>query len=86
MISGLDIYRSANVLPEAPRQGWSPERETLELAAAGAAQVLGVDHGVTKALAKASITMDKADLWQARLEVKTLRRDQREAIAEVGEG
>ncbi len=33
-----------------------PERETLELAAAGAAQVLGPDHGVTKALAKASIT------------------------------
>ncbi len=62
-----------------------PERETLELAAAGAAQVLGVDHGVTKALARASITMAKADLWQARLAVKTLRRDQREAIAEVGE-
>ncbi len=62
-----------------------PERETLELAAAGAAQVLGVDHGVTKALAKASITMDKADLWQARLAVKTLRRDQREAIAEATE-
>ncbi len=62
-----------------------PERATLELAAAGAAQVLGVDHGVTKALAKASITMDRVDLWHARLVVKTLRRDQREAIAEVGE-
>ncbi len=62
-----------------------PERETLELAAAGAVQVLGVDHGVTKALAKASITMAPADLWQARLAVKTLRRDQREAIAEAGE-
>ena len=34
------------------------------LAAAGAAQVLGVEHGVTKALAKASITMAKADLWR----------------------
>ncbi len=55
------------------------------LAAAGAAQVLGVDHGVTKALAKASITMAKADLWWARLAVKTLRRDQRAAIAEVAE-
>ncbi len=54
---------------------WRPERETLELATAGAAHVLGVDHGVTKALAKASITMDKADLWWARLAVKTLRRD-----------
>ncbi len=42
----------------------NPERETLLLAAAGAAQVLGEDHGVTKALAKASITMAKADLWR----------------------
>ncbi len=63
-----------------------PERETLELATADAAQVLGPDHGATKALARASITMAKADLWRARLVVKTLRRDQREAIAEVGEG
>ncbi len=39
-----------------------PERETLELATAGAAKVLGPDHGVTKALAKASITMAPADL------------------------
>jgi len=29
--------------------------------------------------------MDKVDLWQARLAVKTLRRDQREAIAAAGE-
>ncbi len=62
-----------------------PERDTLELAAAGAAQVLGPDHGVTKALAKAAITMAKADLWWARLAVKTLRRDQREAIAAATE-
>ncbi len=62
-----------------------PERDTLLLAATGAAQVLGVDHGVTKALAKASSTMDKADLWKARLAVKTLRRDQREAIAAAAE-
>ncbi len=46
-----------------------PERETLLLAAAGAAQVLGPDHGVTKALAKASITMAKADLWRASAEM-----------------
>ncbi len=63
-----------------------PERETLELATAGAARVLGPDHGVTKALAKASITMAEADLWRARLAVKTLRRDQREAIAAAAEG
>ncbi len=43
-----------------------PDQETLELATAGAAQVLGVDHSVTKALAKASITMAKVDLWRAR--------------------
>ncbi len=47
--------------------------------------MLGLDHGVTKALAKASITMDKADLWRARLAVKTLRLDQREAIAAAAE-
>ncbi len=62
-----------------------PERETLELATAGAAQVLGPDHGVTKALAKGAITMAPADLWNARLALKTLRKDQREAIAEAGE-
>ncbi len=54
-------------------------------APAGAAQVLGPDHGVTKALARASITMDKVDMWRARLAVKTLRRDQREAIAAATE-
>ncbi len=62
-----------------------PERATLELATAGAAQVLGPDHGVTKALAKAAVTMDRVALWHARLAVKTLRRDQRDAIAEVAE-
>ena len=48
--------------------------------------MLGADHGVTKALARVAITMAKADLWKARLAVKTLRRDQRETIAEAGEG
>ncbi len=47
--------------------------------------MLGHDHGVTKALAKASISMSPADLWNARLALRTLRRDQREAIAEVAE-
>ncbi len=60
-------------------------RETLELATAGAAKLLGPDHGVTKALARASITMAKADLWRARHAVKTLRRAQREAIAAASE-
>ena len=62
-----------------------PERETLEIAAAGAARVLGVDHSATKALARASITMAKVDLWRARLALKCLRRDQREAIAAAAE-
>ncbi len=47
--------------------------------------MLGPDHGVTKALVRAAQTMDKSDLWWARLAIKTLRRDQREAIAEAGE-
>ena len=51
----------------------------------GAAQVLGVDHGVTQALARASTTMAQVDLWHARLAVKRLRQDQREAIAEAAE-
>ncbi len=67
------------------RDRWNPERDTIELAAAGAAKVLGHDHSVTKALAKASITMDKVDLWRARLALKCLRVDQREAIAAAGE-
>ncbi len=41
-----------------------PERETLLLAAAGAAKVLGLDHSATMALARASITMAKVDLWR----------------------
>ena len=41
-----------------------PDQETLELATAGAAKVLGVEHSVTKALARASITMAKVDLWR----------------------
>ena len=64
---------------------WNPDRETLELAASGAAWALGHGHRVTKALAKAAITMDKIDLWRARLELRTLRRDQREAIAQAAE-
>ncbi len=63
-----------------------PQRETLELAAAVAARTLGPDHNVTKALAKAAQTMGKVDLWKARLAIRTLRWDEREAIAEVGEG
>ncbi len=43
------------------------------------------DQADTKALARAAMTMATVDLWHARLAVKTLRRDQREAIAEAGE-
>ncbi len=65
---------------------WNPDRETLELAAAGAAWTLGPDHSTIRALTKASITMDRVDLWRARLALRTLRLDQREAIAVAAEG
>ncbi len=71
--------------PERAQARWHPERETLELATAGAAQVLGADHSATRALAKASITMSPADLWNARRAVKTLRLEQRRAIAAATE-
>lgn len=58
----------------------------LRKATGGAAKVLGPKHSATKALAKAALPMAKVDLWHARLAVKTLRRDQREAIAAAGEG
>ena len=64
---------------------WHPDRETLLLAAAGAAKVLGEQHSATKAIAKAARTMDWVDRWHARLAMKTLRRDQREAIAAAAE-
>jgi hypothetical protein len=62
-----------------------PDRDTLVVAAAGAATVLGRRHSATRAFAKASITMAKADLWKARLALKTLRLDQRQAIADAAE-
>ncbi len=62
-----------------------PQRETLELAAAIAARTLGADHSVTKALARAAQTMGKVDLWKARLAIRALRRDEREAIAAAAE-
>ncbi len=64
----------------------NPDQETLELATQGAAKVLGANHGVTMAFAKAAESMAPADLWLARIAIKTLRRDQREAIAEAAEG
>ena len=71
---------------ELERARWHPERDTLELAAAGAAVVLGARHSATRAFARAAATMGKADLWRARLAMKTLRLDQRQAIAEAAEG
>jgi len=44
-------------------------------------RTLGPDHSATRVFAKASITMDRVDLWHARLALKTLCKDQREAIA-----
>ncbi len=63
----------------------NPDQETLELAAQGAAKVLGADYGVTMAFAKAAESMAPADLWLAKIAIKTLRKDQREAIAAATE-
>ena len=46
------------------RDRWHPERDTLELAAAGAAKVLGASHSAARAFAKAAQTMDRVDLWR----------------------
>ncbi len=51
---------------------WHPERDTLELAARGAATVLGARHSATRAFAKAAATMATVDLWHARLALRTL--------------
>ena len=70
---------------EHERARWHPERDTLELAAAGAAKVLGARHSATRAFARAAVTMGKADLWRARLAMKTLSKERRQAIAEAAE-
>ena len=62
----------------------TPNEKTL-LGFEGRSSHSGRRTFVTKALAKASITMAKADPWKARLAVKNLRADQREAIAAVAE-
>ncbi len=64
---------------------WRPDRNTLDSAAAGAAKVLGPDHSATRAFAQAATTMAKVDLWHARLALKTLTRERREAIAQAAE-
>ena len=51
----------------------------------GVIQVFGPDHSATRKFAKASTTMAKVDLWRARLALKTLTRDRREAIAAAAE-
>ncbi len=62
-----------------------PDHDTLLLAAVGAANVLGARHSATRAFARAAQTMDRVDLWHARLALKTLRAEQRQAIAEAAE-
>ena len=62
-----------------------PEKETMLLAAAGAARVLGEHHSATRAFAKAARTMDPVDLWRARMAMKTLSKERREAIAEAAD-
>ncbi len=64
---------------------WRPERETLLLAAAGAATVLGARHSATRAFARAAATTAKVDLWRARLALRTLSKERRAVIAEAAE-
>ena len=63
----------------------NPDREKVILAAAGAVLTLGEQHPAAVALSHASETLDRVDLWRAWLAMKTLRLDQREAIAEAAE-
>ena len=58
---------------------------TAAAPATGAATVLGPQQSATRAFAQAAATMDRVDLWRARLARKTLTRDQRQAIAEAVE-
>ncbi len=67
------------------RERNNPQRTTLLLAATAAAEVLGPQHSATRAFAQAADTMDRVDLWRAKLASKTLRADQRAAIAEAAE-
>ena len=62
-----------------------PERETLLLAAAGAAWTLGPDHSATKALTRVAANMARVDLWGARLALRTLWLEVRRDIAEAAE-
>ncbi len=58
---------------------------TAAAPATGAATVLGPDHSATRAFARAAATMDRVGLWHARLALKTLSKERREAIAEAAE-
>jgi hypothetical protein len=68
----------------------NPDQDTLELAAAGAAWTLGPDHSATKALTKASITMDRVSTcgtrgWRSGRYARTsARRSPRRRKAEAG--
>ncbi len=82
---GMYLFTPDRHAQERETERWHPERETLLLAAAGAARVLGEQHSATRAFAKAAATMDRVDLWRARQAMKTLSKERREAIAAAGE-
>ena len=77
------------VISRALRQAQAPERLAQAQAPSRALVLLHLGKqlpGLTlHALARAAVTMAKADLWRARLAMKTLRLDQHRAIAEAAE-
>ena len=79
--AAMYLFTPDRVAQEREHAHWHPERETMLLAAAGAALVLGERHSATKAFSKAAASMDKVDLWRARLAMKTLSKERRAAIA-----
>jgi hypothetical protein len=63
---------------------WHPERFTLELATAGAAKVLGVDHSATRALFRAAITMSPAAFQSGSWPVRNRHRVRRASLWKGG--
>ena len=73
-------------MPDREQARRHPDRDTLEAGRGRRRRGAGARHSATRAFAKVAATMATVDLWHARLALKTLRLDQRQAIAEAAEG